>query len=527
MYLHSQIAYNAGKYTDTHACEKALGKMKDFRFGVGARHDTARGWVMNNVVLMTNFCLGKMRRMFFMSYPETRKDYKKSRICYTIGDSASQTIAQLAGGTFLVTLMGALGISDGNMGVVASFGSMAAVSQLISMKLAKRFSKNKLFVCLTVLQKFWLAFIFFIPLFHIQDMAKRALMVACFCFAQLCIQVGTPATVDWIACLVPARLRGRYFSIKDSVAVFIVVTVMLVMGILIDIFKSVNIIYGFIVLGILIAVLAAVNVAAFARMKEPKTSCVNEKGQELVGKLAKKNMLPQPDSKKVNISQEIKTAFKTRKFCQALLLNCLWMTAFYSASPFNSSFQIKDLGLPYTYIMILSFVTSMLRIYLTPKAGKTADKIGMARVMKWALAAMGGHYLLMASSNPANAYVTAACAALFSSLAWTFIGIGMLGIQLDFLEESKRIIQYSLLSVLSGMYGFGISFIGGKVVDYIQRQHWMVGSHVVYAQQVTNLIGFTFIMVTILYLSKRIQPASNAAFRPPVKATAGKKTQHF
>lgn len=469
--------------------------------------------VMNNVVLMTNFCLGKMRRVFFMSYPETKKDYKKSRICYTIGDTASQTIAQLAGGTFLVTLMAALGISDGNMGVVASFGSMAAVAQLISMKLARRFPKNKLFVCLTVLQKLWLAFIFFIPLLPISGPAKKGLMVACFCFAQISMQVGTPATVDWIASLIPAKLRGRYFSIKDSVAVFVVVTVMLVMGILIDVMKTGNITWGFIILGSAIGILSLINVAAFMKMKEPKVSCINDKGQEPVGNLAKRQIAAQTGCRKVNISQEIRNAFHTKKFCQALLLNCLWMTAFYIASPFNSSFQIKDLRLPYTYIMILSFVTSMLRIYLTPKAGKLADRIGMAKVMKWALAAMGGHYLLMAASSPGNAYVMAACAALFSSLAWTFIGIGMLGIQLDFLAEDKRIIQYSLLSVLSGMYGFAISFLGGRLVDHIQRQQWMIGGRAVYAQNITNIMGCVFILVTILYLQKRIQPASEKSLK--------------
>ena len=66
---------------------------------------------MNNVVLMTNYIMGRMRRVYFMSLPETRHDYKKSRICYTVGDSAAQTIVQLAGGTFLVALLVALGIA--------------------------------------------------------------------------------------------------------------------------------------------------------------------------------------------------------------------------------------------------------------------------------------------------------------------------------------------------------------------------------------------------------------------------------
>ena len=69
---------------------------------------------MNNLVFMTNFFFGKMRRVFFMSYPENKQDYKKSRVYYTVADSAAQTIVQLAGGTFLVALMEALGISDGN-----------------------------------------------------------------------------------------------------------------------------------------------------------------------------------------------------------------------------------------------------------------------------------------------------------------------------------------------------------------------------------------------------------------------------
>lgn len=163
---------------------------------------------------MTNYIMGKMRRIYFMSLPETRRDYKKSRICFTVGDSAAQTIVQLAGGTFLVTLMGALGISDGNMGIIASVGSLAAIAQIISMKLSTQLKKNKLFVCLTVLQKFWLAFIFFIPLMNLAAGVKKWIMVAAYCFAQVCIQVGTPATVDWIASLIPPKLRGRYFAKK-------------------------------------------------------------------------------------------------------------------------------------------------------------------------------------------------------------------------------------------------------------------------------------------------------------------------
>ena len=161
--------------------------------------------------------------------------------------------------------------------------------------------------------------------------------------------------------------------------------------------------------------------------------------------------------------------------------------------------------------MVISFITSLQRIYLSPKAGKLADRLGMARVMSWAFIAMGGHYLIMSLTTAATAYVMAVLAALCSSLGWVFIGIGMLGIQLDFLEEDKRIIQYSLLSILSGLYGFFISIVGGKIIDFLQARQWSIGGHPLYAQQFTNALGFLFIIITILYLKRKIQPVSDAA----------------
>ncbi len=460
---------------------------------------------MNNVVLMTNYVMGKMRRLYFMSLPETRHDYKKSRICYTVGDSAAQTIVQLAGGTFLVTLMEALGISDGNMGIISSVGSLAAIAQIISMKLASQLKKNKLFVCLTVLQKFWLAFIFFIPLMNLAAGQKKWLMVTAFCFAQVCIQVGTPATVDWIASLIPSKLRGRYFAKKDSIAVFVVVTVMLVMGILIDAVKNYDLKIAFIILGVSIAILVLINVISFSKMKEPRMASVNSQGKEIHGQLVRRSGQTDFGKEKISLFKEAAVALKNPSFRKALLLNCLWLSAFFGASPFNSSYQIKDLSLPYTYIMILSFVTSMLRVYLTPKAGRLADRIGMASVMRWALTAMGFHYVMMMLSRPGNAYVMAAAAALFSSLGWIFIGIGMLGIQLELLEEKKRIVQFALLSVISGIYGFGVSFVAGKVINFLQSITLSLGEYQIYAQQITNFSGMIFTAFTVLYLYTKIE----------------------
>ena len=100
---------------------------------------------------------GSLYRIYFMALPETEEDYEKSRRFYISGDSAAQTIAQLAGGTFLVSLLLSAGFSDAETGVVTSTASLAAVFQLFTMQRINRLKKRKLFVCFCVLQKLLLA----------------------------------------------------------------------------------------------------------------------------------------------------------------------------------------------------------------------------------------------------------------------------------------------------------------------------------------------------------------------------------
>ena len=86
------------------------------------------GYFMSKIMLDFTWLLGRLRRIYFMALPENEGDYEKSRKNFIAGDSANQTIAQLAGGTFLVSLMLSVHIPDASIGVITSMGSLAAVS---------------------------------------------------------------------------------------------------------------------------------------------------------------------------------------------------------------------------------------------------------------------------------------------------------------------------------------------------------------------------------------------------------------
>ena len=448
-----------------------------------------------------DYMMGRFRRVYFMSVPESKEDYKSSRICYSVGDTATQTIAQLAGGAFLVTLMTELGFSDGEIGTVSSIVCLASLMQLFAVRLSGVFHKNKLFVTFGILQQIWFALMFFIPFLQADRLTGKLLFLLCYLFANCVLQLTTPAKLDWLASIVPARLKGKYLSIKDAAAVFVVVTVMLLMGIAVDRFKEGHLGLLFILLGSVTAAFTLLNVAAFSMMHEPRLSATDENGLELNGRLARRSS-GKKQEESFRFGEEIRIALANTGFRKALLLCCLWMTVFYTGNPFNASYQVKELHLSYTYIMALSFGASMLRVWLMPKAGKLADRIGMTTVYQWTLLCFGGYYLLMALTVPANAVWMTVFSSLASALSWTFLSTGLFAIQMECVDESHRIAQFAIMSVVSGLYGFLVSLLSGRLLDYLQQHRPVLFGYTCYAQQITNLIGAAAVAVMAVWMQK-------------------------
>ena len=459
---------------------------------------------MERLMLDMHWFLGRFRRTFFMALPENEADYEKSRRRYIVGDAAAQTIVQLAGGTFLVSLMLSVGFSDAQAGVLTSVGCLAALFPLFTMRMVNHLTKRKLFICLMTVQKLYLAFIFFIPLLPVPDSARQLLLITGYFIAQVCAQIGTPATQDWIASLVPARLRGNYFSRKDAVCVFVTVTMMLLSGIVMDATAGERQSTGFTLNGSIILILVLLNAWAFSCMKEPRLGEMNADGKEIHGKLRHKYMQKQ-STHNGSFLLEMRDAFGKADFRMAFTLTLLWQTAFYCAAPFNSSYQLEELGMPFTFIMVIGFLCNMLRIAITPLMGKLGDKHGMAFLYKYSLVGILLYFIFFALAVPSNAYPMVILGTVFSALGWSFAGIGLFGVQLELLEEGKRDIHLSILLALSGVYGFLVSFASGFLLDFLQKTLISRPGQRLYAQQFTNLLGAGFLLLTIVYLKCKVQ----------------------
>lgn len=458
-------------------------------------------------VLWGEYAVGKARKLYFMALPENEEDYRKSRNYYIAGDAAAQTMVQLAGGTFLAGLLTHAGVSESNIGVFTALASFAALFQLLMIGYLRKLKKCKPFICATVFMKLLLSVIYFIPLLPLPGDAKIVSIIVCYFAAQVFLQIGTPAINDWLASLVPMKVRGTYLSIKDSVAVFVVATMMLAAGIVTDYFKERDPLTGFLIMGIVLFILVIINLVSFSMMKEPRYSYLNPAGQELHGQKAKKAK----EEEKAHFGHangtlpELKEAFLNKRFRKAFLLNCMYISSFYIASPFNAGYQIRELALPYTFIMIVGFLCNLYRVTITPAIGRLADRVGMAFVLRYALLCLGLSFLVMAFTVPGNARWMFILSSVCSASGWTFIGNGLLGVQLEFVDNSKRILQLSLISSVSGAYGFFISFLGGQLMNFLYDNPVFLLGQELYPQQILNVMGFIMILITAAYANTLVK----------------------
>ena len=442
---------------------------------------------------------GRFRRQFFMAVPENEADYKKSRNMFIAADAMNQMIANLAGGTYLMTLLSFLGVSDGTIGIILSLGSLAAVFQLVILRFMQKLEKYKPYVVSTISQRLWLGVLFLIPFFGGNNRLKAAVVIVMFLFAQIWSQTGNTVSVSWMAMLVPEEGRGRFLARKEMIAVFAAIFSTFVMGIVFDAFTDNNIKIAFGIMGSVLIVLALINTIMFICMKDPRLILVDENGRELHGTLARKarkerQVKPQP------VLVILKNTFKHAGFRKVLIMTILWNVCYFVICPFMASYTIQDLGLSFTFVTLINLISTVLRVLILPLMGKFSDKSGAEKAMCTSLAVLMLSYLIYAFTVPTSPIAMYISAAVVAAVGWSYIGAGLMNIQLKYMDKEKQTEQYTILSAVSGLSAMVISVITGRVLDFLQKNPVSFAGKELYAQQILNIVGAVCIVILISYV---------------------------
>jgi MFS family permease len=261
-----------------------------------------------------------------------------------------------------------LGATSVEIGFLAAIPMLANFLQPVGAYLADRTTSRRWYNLQVVSPSrlLWLILVlgivgFGIRLFETHQLIQWTLLIAL--VTHLCGALGSPSWVSWMAVLVPQRLRGRYFGLRNSASNLTNFLCVPLLGIMVSHWQG-GIIQGY-GLVLTLAVLAGVISLSFQLLMAD----VNPQANSEEGHLSLE-LVPQPPSS-VFVS-----LFKDINFLKYLLHYGLWMFAVNLSLPFFNVYLLKDLGLDISWVTLYSSLTAGANVLMLLIWGKLADRIG-------------------------------------------------------------------------------------------------------------------------------------------------------
>jgi MFS family permease len=336
--------------------------------------------------------------------------------------------SNMTAGVLLTNFVMDLGASATQIGLLASIPLGANLLQPFGAYLSEQFRSRHLY-CLGVYipsRLVWGLLLLGLGLLHWDYIEPQTLIMGTLAIALISFSLGalgSAAWLSWMAALVPKRLRGRYFGLRNSAANLINLISIPLMGMAISKWPS-GPVDGF---GILIMVAIAFGLASLAF--QHLMTDINPKLQQTLS-APKIDLPPAETQADIQATAECTNEAEQSKFWILLVYFGGWMFAFSLSAPFFNLYMLDNLNLPITLVTLYTSLMAGANILMFMFWGRLADRIGNRTV----LAITGGILALV-------------------PLLWLFVGTDALSIWLGL----------PLLHLVMGGTGAGIDLCNNNL----------------------------------------------------------------
>jgi MFS family permease len=282
--------------------------------------------------------------------------------------------------------------------------------------------------------------------------------------------IASNAWLSWMTDLVPARQRGSYFGVRNTIAAVAAMLTTFLAGRALDGARA----RGDETLGYAlifsVAVVAGVGAAALiARQPEP----------------------PLRPKARVNLRELFGAPLRDRSFRSFVLACAGWAVATGVAAPFFNAYGLNALGLSFSTLAMQGVVTGAVSLVFAPLAGRLQDRYGDRRVL---LVCIVGTLLLPLGwifSTPENIYPLW-LTAIFSGVFWPGLNQGLANVLMERAPADCRGAAMASYSAVSGLGTLVAGLAGGLLATAIAGASLAVGP-----VEVAGL-GFLFLLSALL-----------------------------
>lgn len=400
---------------------------------------------------------------------------------YIIEAGFEYLISILVAGAYLAKLTESLGMSDQLTGILSAVISLGHLFQLGSMFIRPQRVKGFV-VTLSIINQLLFMLLYVIPLGSGSNSMRTGLFVVVILLAYVLYNLAHPKKVDWLMSLVDDRVRGRFTSVKEMVSLAMGIAFTFAMGVVIDYFEAQgNLRTAFLVCGLTVAALTVLHtVTMLLSVEKPLPVAARKNGA-------------------------IKAIFKDKNILKISVMFALWYAATYASTPFLGAYQNKELGFSMTFISLLTFIYSGVRIAFSFLWGAYADKRSFKSMLQVCLAIAALGYLINIFTVPSNGKVFYTAYYVCNAVAQAGINSALINLVYDYVEPARRADAIAVTQTVSGVVGFLTTLAAGVLVDYIQGRGNQFLGLPLYAQQVTAALSFALNVLVFLYLHFQIK----------------------
>lgn len=376
------------------------------------------------------------------------ENYELSRRRFILEGCLANSIYTLTSGAFFVGYANYLGANDQFNGIILALPLVTNIIQMFSPLLLERLkSRKKLIVALCMFYRTLLGLMVLIP-FVTESRTGRLFMLATMYFlAYSASSFLNPAAGSWIVSLVPERTRGRYFGVRDMCILGTAAVLSLVMGRILDAFKSNHQDgLGFVIVFSVVLVLMVFNFLTLRKIKEPEIIQLNQS---------------------LNLKSLITIPLKNRQFRKVVILNIVWNLSAQFSLPFFSVYMVTGLKLSYTFIMIMGIIMSCVQAYSAKIWGKISERKSWEFTTVASITAIGLVHTIWAFVNQGNYFILIPCIQVLAGIGWAGVNLSLFNIQFKYAPQEGRTVFIGFNAALAGTAGFFSASMGAVIVGVL------------------------------------------------------------
>ena len=411
--------------------------------------------------------------------------HQRSRAVYIAECMFEYFVLLLMADAFLAKLLSSVGFTDGEIGVISSFISLAFVFQFFSLILARKNGSKKVLVLVldTVGQMLFFA-LYVLPFLGVDQSVRRLLVYVCVIGAYACKYLVSSFLFQWANSFVHPRKRASYSAVKEIVSLVGGMAFSLFTGAVFDWYEaSGNLNGGFIFLSVIILICNGCTFACLCLIKKDR---------------------PKPEmSAGKSWKDMIHHTFGNKNFRHLVVIAILAKCAQYTTMGFMGTFKTDTTGnglaLSMTLVSVIAMIGNLARLLVTKPFGKYSDKHSFAEGFYWSMYIAVGAFLCNVFTTEKTWYLIIGYTILFavsaagsmqnaSNMTYSYVDA-------DYIAEAL-----ALKNGVSGICGFLCAFGAGKLLDAIQKAGNCVLGIPLFGQQVLGGISIVFCISCIVYM---------------------------